>query len=106
MLRSLGQKPDMAREHRNKDKSAHNHITISSAGPTCVSGGGGRVVRWCWVNFSAGASYNLDTVGQGPLALAVGAGWGCLYILLSYILSLHSLWETARYRLKYFSKGR
>ena len=28
------------------------------------------------------------TVGQGPTALAVGAGRGCLDILLSYILSL------------------
>ena len=25
-------------------------------------------------------SYNLDTVGQGPTALAVGAGGGCLDI--------------------------
>ena len=27
-------------------------------------------------------------VGQGPIALAVGAGWGCLDILFSSILSL------------------
>ena len=27
-------------------------------------------------------------VGQGPISLAVGAGEGCLYILLSSILSL------------------
>ena len=39
---------------------------------------GGRVVRWCWVNFQTGASYNLDTIGQGPTALAVGTG--CLDI--------------------------
>ena len=30
----------------------------------------------------------LMIVGQGPIALAVGAGGGCLYILLSSILSL------------------
>ena len=30
----------------------------------------------------------LITVGQGPTALAVGAGGGCLDILLSSILSL------------------
>ena len=37
---------------------------------------------------SAGASYTLDyIVGQGPTALAVGAGGGCLDILLSFILS-------------------
>ena len=28
------------------------------------------------------------TVGQGPTAPAVGAGWGCLDILLSSVLSL------------------
>ena len=33
----------------------------------------------------------LITVGQGPTALAVGAGWGCLDILLSSILSLFFL---------------
>ena len=48
------------------------------------------------------------TVGQGPTALAVGAGGGCLDIFtLNYpfILLSPSLWETARYRLKYCLKG-
>ena len=48
------------------------------------------------------------TVGQGPTALAVGAGGGCLDIFtLIYPLSSlsSSLWETARYRLKYCLKG-
>ena len=56
---------------------------------------------------SAGAFYNLDTVGQGPIALAVGAGGGYLDIsTLLYPFSLSpSLWETARYRLKYCLKG-
>ena len=48
------------------------------------------------------------TVGQGPTALAVGAGGGCLDIFtLIYPFSLlsPSLWETARYRLKYCLKG-
>ena len=47
-------------------------------------------------------------VGQGPTALAVGAGVGCLDILtLIYPFSplYPSLWETARYRLKYCLKG-
>ena len=47
-------------------------------------------------------------VGQGPIALAVGAGGGCLDIFsLSSILSPLSpfLWETARYILKYCLKG-
>ena len=51
----------------------------------------------------------LMIVGQGSTALAVGAGGGCLDIFtLSYLFSplSPSLWETDRYRLKYFSKGR
>ena len=50
----------------------------------------------------------LITVGQGPTALAVGAGGGCLDIFtLIYTFSPLSptLWETARYRLKYCLKG-
>ena len=47
-------------------------------------------------------------VGQGPIALAVGMGGDCLDIFtllcLFYPLS-PSLWETARYRLKYCLKG-
>ena len=48
------------------------------------------------------------TVGQGPTALAVGAGGGCLDIFtLIYPFSplSPSLWKTARYRLKYYLKG-
>ena len=47
-------------------------------------------------------------VGQGPTVLAVGAGGGCLDIFtLIYLFSplSPSLWETARYRLKYCLKG-
>ena len=47
-------------------------------------------------------------VGQGPTALAVGAGRGCLNIFnLVYLFSFlsPSLWETARYRRKYCLKG-
>ena len=47
-------------------------------------------------------------VGQGPIALAVGAGGGCLDIFsLIYLFSFlsPSLWETVRYRLKYCLKG-
>ena len=47
-------------------------------------------------------------VGQGPYALAVGAGGGCLdiFILIYPFSSLTpSLWETARHRLKYYLKG-
>ena len=47
-------------------------------------------------------------VGQGPIVLAVGAGGACLDIFsLFYHFSFlsPSLWETARYRLKYCLKG-
>ena len=47
-------------------------------------------------------------VGQGPTALVVGAGGGCLdiFTLIYPVLSSFSLsWETARYRLKYCLKG-
>ena len=46
--------------------------------------------------------------GQGPTALAVGAGGGCLDIFtLVYHFSFlsPSLWEMVRYRLKYCLKG-
>ena len=46
--------------------------------------------------------------GQGPIALAVGAGGGCLDIFtLIYPFSppSPSLWGTVRYRLKYRLKG-
>ena len=55
-------------------------------------------------------SYIRLIVGQGPTALAVGAGGGCLdiftliYLFSPLSLSL-SLWETARYRLIYCLKG-
>ena len=48
------------------------------------------------------------SVGQGPTALAVGAGGGFLDIFtLIYPFSplFPSLWETVRYRLKYCLKG-
>ena len=48
------------------------------------------------------------TVGQEPTALAVGAGWCCLDIftlIYPFFLLSPSLWETARYRLKYCLKG-
>ena len=69
------------------------------------------MVGWCdgaELTSSAGASYNLDTVGQGRTALAVGAGGGCLNIFtLLYPFSplSPSLRVTARYRLKNCLKG-
>ena len=65
-------------------------------------------MRWSWVNFQCRGVLQLDDIGQGPIALAVGAGGGCLDIFaLLYPFSplSPSLWETARYRLKYCLKG-
>ena len=45
------------------------------------------------------------TVGQESTALEVGAGEGCLDIFTLDCPSSPSLWETARYRLKYCLKG-
>ena len=48
------------------------------------------------------------TVGQVPSALVVGAGGGCLDIFTlihPFSPPSPSLWETARYRLKYCLKG-
>ena len=48
------------------------------------------------------------TVGQGPTALTVGAGGSGLDIftlIYSFFPLSPSLWETARYRLKYCLKG-
>ena len=65
--------------------------------------------RWCWVNFQYwGILLVWVIVGQRPIVLAVGAGGGCLDIFsLIFLFSFlpPSLWETARYRLKYCLKG-
>ena len=67
------------------------------------------MVRRCWVNFQCrGVLRTWITVGQGPIVLALGAGGVCLDIfsLIYHFSSLSpSLWETARYRLKYCLKG-
>ena len=52
---------------------------------------GGRVVRWCWVNFQRrGVLLIWITVGQGPTALTEGAGGGCLDIFFSRLSFLFS----------------
>ena len=47
-------------------------------------------------------------VGQGPTAFAVGAGgvvWTYFSLVCHFSFLSISLWETARYRLKYWLKG-
>ena len=65
-------------------------------------------MRWGWVNYQCrGVLLIWVRVGQGPTVLAVGAGGGCLDIFsLVYHFSFlsPSLWETARYRLKFCLK--
>ena len=67
------------------------------------------MVRRCWVNFQGrGVLLIWILVGQGPIALVVGAGGGCLDVFsLVYHSSFlsPSLWEAAQYRLKYCLKG-
>ena len=85
-------------------------FTLLRDGYSVISGGG-RVVRWSWVNFQCrGVLLIWIRIGQGPTTLAVGAGGGCLDIFslvyyFSFLSLSLSLWETARYRLKYCLKG-
>ena len=66
-------------------------------------------MRRCWVNFQCrGVLLICMIVVQGPTALAGGAGGGCLDIftlIYPFPPVSPSLWETARYRLKYCLKG-
>ena len=66
------------------------------------------MVQWCWVTFSClGVLLVWIIVEQGPTVLAVGAVglFGHFFSLVYHfsLLSL-SLWETARYKLKYCLK--
>ena len=70
---------------------------------------GGRVVRWCWVNFQCrGVLLIRIIVGQGPITLEIGAGgvvWTFFFLLSIISLCFLPPWETARYKLKYCFKG-
>ena len=89
-----------------KPQNQFNKYTLN-----CIYGGrgGGRVVRRCCVNFQCrGVLLIWIIVGQGPIALAIGAGGECLDIFsLVYLFFFFflPLWETARFRLKYCLKG-
>ena len=90
--------PKTAAFRRKTNMFCGNYIFLCHASPPSSG-----VVGWC-----DGAGQTSSTGGQGPSVIAVGAGGGCLDIFLSSIISLSfslSLWETARYRLKYCLKG-
>ena len=72
----------------------YSNIFVSSDN---VTTNGGRVVRWCWVNFQCrGVLLVWIRVGQGPAALAVGAGCLDIFALICHFYFLSpSLWETA-----------
>ena len=58
----------------------------------------GRVVRWSWVTFQGqGVLLIWMMLGQGPIALAEGAGLGEFDILLSSIFSLFFLPHSGRW---------
>ena len=79
---------------RNLTKSTRLHITVYLSG---------RVVRWSWVNFQFRGVISIWMIlGQGPSALALCAGGGCLDIfnlVCPFSPLSPSLWETAQYRL-------
>ena len=57
---------------------------------------------------SAGASYNLDCSRARAYCACSRCGWGLFghfYSQLSFLSPSPSLWEMARYRLKYCLKG-
>ena len=67
---------------------AHSYITCSS------KTGDGRVVRRCWVNIQCqGVLLIQIIVGQGPIALAVGAGGGGVWTFFSLIYHFSFLSE-------------
>ena len=68
---------------------------VSNPGPLTYESGALPIALRCWVNFQCrGVLLIWLIVGQGPTALAVGAGGGCLdiftltYLLFSFSLSL------------------
>ena len=72
-----------------------------------LSLGGGRVVRWCWVNFQCRGVLQFDYSRARAYCACSRCGWGWLDIFtLFYPFSFFSLsLGEARYRLKYCLKG-
>ena len=67
-------------------------LLLSVAFVVSGGGGGGSGVRRCWVNFQCrGVLLIWNIVGQGPIALVVGAGGVVWTFFLSSITSLFFL---------------
>ena len=72
---------------------------------------GGRVVRWCWVNFQSRGVLQFEYCRARAYCARSRCGRGLFGHFYSYLLIYPfsllspSLWETARYRLKYCLKG-
>ena len=84
--RSFTESPGHLRESKLLDIFAEREKERERESPKSSYEGGGRVVRWLRVNFQCrGVVLIWIIVGQGPIALAVGAGRGCLDIFLSSV---------------------
>ena len=85
----------------NRTSSIYDYFSIRPSSVTLtlglpkqmfqMTGGGGRVVRWCWVNFQCRSVQLIwIRVGQGLIALAIGAGvelFGHFFSRLSFLFS-------------------
>ena len=83
-------------------------IPFNNFKPFINTYGGGRVARWCWVNFQCRGVLQLDYSRARVYCTCSRCGWGCLDIftpIYPFSSLSPSLWETARYRLKYCLKG-
>ena len=74
---------------------------------SCFNIRGGRVVRWCWVNFQCRGVLHLDYSRARAYCACSTCGWGGLdiFTLISPLSLSPSVWETAQLRLKYCLKG-
>ena len=73
-----------------------------------IQQGAGRVVRWCWVNFQCRGVLQFGYSRARAYCARSRCGWGLFghfFSHLSFSPLSPSLWETARYRLKYCLKG-
>ena len=70
--------------------------------------GGGRVVRWSWVNFQCRGVLQFGYSRARAYCACSRCGWGLFghfYSPVSFSSHSPSLWEMTRYRLKYCLKG-